>query len=273
MSFQQLRSSLPGSVEPEHKSALANLLYQTCHIASQLLRNNFLQEMYAQCLLCMLLKVQMSILSGYVFTTHGNNTNPTEQHQKYMSRIEDFMLNGINTVLNCVKRVVRENIKSIPLHQKLKLQDVENIIRSIQNSILENGDAFLQETTGYIMPAGSSNDVNDEFLDNICFETKDVIECPDFCHVFQVCIESGVSSLMDRLSECYVFLSDDTQTFVNPHDFSTPLAKLIPIMHKVFCEHKPAEQGSFVHTLLQLEPLNSFTANIYEAFSQKCPGS
>ncbi|GFW69562.1 peroxisomal biogenesis factor 3 [Trichonephila clavipes] len=228
-----------------------------------------LGEMYAQCLLCILLRVQMSILSGYVFMSRCTTSSATEQQQKYMSRIEDFMLNGINLVLDRVQRVVKENLKSVPLHQMLKLQDVEKIVRSVQNSILESGENFLQDITGSLMPASSSSVMNNEFLDNISLETKDIIECRDFSYVLQLCVDNGISSLMDRLSECYVILSDGTGTFINPHDFSAPLAKLIPIMHNVFCQHKPADQDSFVHNLLQLEPLNNFAANIYEAFSQK----
>ncbi|GBL93394.1 Peroxisomal biogenesis factor 3 [Araneus ventricosus] len=228
-----------------------------------------LGEMYAQCLLCILVRVQMSVLSGYVFMSRCTNASATEQQQKYMSRIEDFILNGINMVLNHIQRVVRDNLRLVPLHQMLKLQDIERIIRSIQNSILEGGDNFLQEITSSLMPASSSSVENDEFLDSISLETKDIIECRDFSCVLQLCVDSGISSLMDRMSECYVILSDGKGTFVNPHDFAVPFAKLIPVMHNVFCQHQPTEQGSFVHTLLQLEPLNNFAANIYESFSQK----
>lgn len=228
-----------------------------------------LGEMYAQCLLCILLRVQMSILSGYVFMTRCTNNTATEQQQKYMSRIEDFMLNGITRLLARVKSAVEKTLNPVKLQHPLKLQDVENFILSIQNTVFEGGSNLLQDISCYLMPASSSSAVNDDFLENISLETKDVIECQDFTRVLQLCIDSGISSLMDRLAECYGILSDGKEEFVNPHDLSAPIAKLIPIMHNVFCQHNPTEQGSLVHTLLQLEPLNNFAANIYEAFSQK----
>ena len=230
-------------------------------------------EMYAQCLLAVLLKVQMSILGGYVFANSNafseGMSDVSEQQKKYMSRIADFLANGINSLLVPIRKAVEEILKPIPLNQSLKLRDIGDIIASIRDVISPDGKCALPNVSCYLMDSNNSNgSPNDEFLEKIVSETKDILECRDFHQVLCISIDRGINSLMDKLSECFGYLSNGNNEFENPHDFQAPFAKIIPMMHNLFSQHQPTEPGALVHLLLQQESLNTFSANIYESFSQ-----
>lgn len=229
-------------------------------------------EMYAQCLLAVLLKVQMSILGGYGFVnshnTNAENSTVKEQQQKYMSRIIDFLGNGVKHLLLPIQNAVENVLKPVSLTQPLKLVDVADLITSIRYEISQGNSCALPNVYGYVMSSNSLNGSKDEFLEKISTETRDVLECRDFDQVLNSSIDLGINSLMDKLSECFGLLSDAKGEFLNPHDFQAPLAKIIPNMHNVFSQHQPTEPGALVHSLLQQESLNSFAANIYESFSQ-----
>lgn len=230
-------------------------------------------EMYAQCLLAVLLRVQMSILGGYVFANsnavNAGVSNVSEQQQKYMSRIADFLANGINNLLVPIRNAVEEVLTPIPLTQTLKLRDIGDIIAAIRDTISQGGKYAIPNVSCYLIESNRSNgSSNDEFLEKILTETRDILECRDFDQVLYISIDRGINSMMDKLSECFGFLSDAKSEFKNLHDFQAPLAKIIPMMHNVFSQHQPTEPGALVHLLLQQESLNTFAANIYESFSQ-----
>ncbi|XP_054713065.1 peroxisomal biogenesis factor 3-like [Uloborus diversus] len=227
-----------------------------------------LGEMYAQCLLAVLLRVQMSILAGYVYAIRSSNkSDGTNQYEQtlYLSNISNFLTSGISTLLIPIQNCVENVLSSVPLNRPLKLQDVSDILSAVCKDLSE--ESLLPNISSELVQM--SNDTTDDyFLQKMCSETRDVLECADFERVLSLGVERGVSFLMDRLSECYVFLSEEKNNFVNPNDFAAPLARLIPMMYKVFSQHEPSEPGALVHAMLQLEPLNTFAANIYESFSQ-----
>lgn len=228
-----------------------------------------LGEMYAQCLLTVLLRVQMSILGGYVFAnSHSSNgaaSNVSEQQQKYMSRIADFLANGVDSLLIPIRNAVEDVLISIPLEKSLKLQDIANIIACIRDNISKGTSIVLPDVSHYLMSTNSSDYCDHEFLEKISEETKDILECQDFNKVLSASIDRGINNFIDRLSECFGCLSDEKGEFKNLHDFAAPLAKIITTMHNIFSQHQP---GTFVQLLLQQECLKSFSANIYESFSQ-----
>lgn len=229
-------------------------------------------EMYAQCLLAVLLRVQMSILGGYVFSnshaTSSETSNISEQQQRYMSRIADFLASGVRNLLIPIQKAVEEVVTSVSLNRPLKLQDIGDVIISIRDAVSQGTKCALPNVTCYLMESSNSNGSNDEFLEKILTETKDILECHDFNKVLHSSIDRGISCLMDKLSECFGFLNVAKNEFTNPHDFQTPLAKIIPMMHNVFSQQQPTEPGALVHLLIRQESLNTFAANIYESFSQ-----
>ncbi|KFM81143.1 Peroxisomal biogenesis factor 3, partial [Stegodyphus mimosarum] len=125
-------------------------------------------EMYAQCLLAILLRVQMSILGGYVFTmsrtSDFNSPSAAEQQQKYMSLVADFLSNGINRLLVPVKKAVESTLSSVPLNRSLKLQDISDIITAIRDSLSPSDSVCLPDVSSYIMPTNSDSISSNEFL-------------------------------------------------------------------------------------------------------------
>lgn len=224
-------------------------------------------EMYTQCLLAVLLRVQISILSGYTYSKQNTSEDQSSLNTKpdeYMSVVLDFMVSGIRNLLIPVKNVVDEILEGIPLDRTLKLGDVEDMLSCIKNSLTLE---ILPNVSQYLIDH-KIHESCDEFLQTVLNETKDVLECEDFSSVLLQSIDRGTAALMDRASECYAVLSCNGKNFVNPNDYAVPLAKVIPTMHNVFSQHSPDEQGSLVYVLIQQDSLKHFAANIYEAFSQ-----
>lgn len=241
-------------------------------------------EMYAQSLFVVLLRVQISILGGYMYTDFHKSKSfcgevpvdlgTTDNHQKYLSKLTSFFVSGIKELLKPIENSVRAVMQDVKLKELLMLKDITELLNKIRFHISEGKAEAIPSVSRYVMLTDckdqnqNENAAYDSFLLKITDETKDVLECEDFNKVLQRCIDLGFAIMMDRFSECFVHINNNDTKFVNPNNLAVPLAKVIPRMHTIISQHKPNEQGSLMHILLQEDTLKAFAANIYESFSQ-----
>ncbi|KAL5017660.1 hypothetical protein ScPMuIL_007249 [Solemya velum] len=169
---------------------------------------------------------------------------------------------------------------SISLKEKLSVHNIEAIINQIRHRI-ENGDAgkatsypffpvcdFLLPQDQQVYPPKMHVSREDHLYNRLVTETRDVIESQDFQKVLKVCLDKGSSKLLDYIAEHYRVLQAAEKDDPHLHEFSMPMAKLVPVvdgsLYKL-CSNSP---NPLIQELLLLDQTRSLAANIYEAFSQ-----
>ena len=94
-------------------------------------------------------------------------------------------------------------------------------------------------------------------------ETREVLESHEVSELISVCCKTGLTCVLDKLSETVSVLADETSNsdFVHPNRVTVFVAKMIPVLNNfVFQEVWPVQ-------LLNIDSLRVFGANIYESFS------
>lgn len=115
-----------------------------------------------------------------------------------------------------------------------------------------------------------------ELIKKMLTETQDILESDDFKQVLEASIEMGFSIILDVLLSCFVregtknsAEGGDEGAFLNPHEVSLPLGKLLPAFRQTLLDRSNSEENlALVRHLLCLDVLNCFSANIYEAFCE-----
>lgn len=98
-------------------------------------------------------------------------------------------------------------------------------------------------------------------------ETREVLESSEVTRLLSTCVNTGVSCVLDKLSEIVAALSanenqaPDSAEFLHPNHIAVYVAKLIPALNNLIF------QDVWPNQLLAVEPLRMFGANIYESFS------
>ncbi|UYV62251.1 PEX3 [Cordylochernes scorpioides] len=246
-------------------------------------------EVVCECLLVVYLRVQLSILGGYMYVDsqkhkaaaagNGLYLASTAVQQKYLSQINHFFQVGQGRVLKTVMRTVEAVLGQVSLKSLLRLKDFEQELGSIKARLFASEifqanfltHCFLSEEVQGGGLAEKPSQSSDFVIHKMVQETKDVLESPDFEKVVVCCMDRGMARILDMLSECYLYLHQDSNpanSFSNPNNTAVALAKLLPTLRSCILRQNPADLGSYMHQLLQLETLNNFSANIYEAFSQ-----
>ncbi|XP_045160038.2 peroxisomal biogenesis factor 3-like [Mercenaria mercenaria] len=242
---------------------------------------------YACTMMCMMLRVQLNIIGGYMFVDNvrqhkGMSANtaiavtPTPVQERYLALIREFFDKGVENLVAKVKDAVYKETTSLTLKEKLSLHNLEAIIKHIRERIENGREVSIKEIP--TMPlcdflicrkTSSQDDVpSDDLYLQLLQETQDILESHDFHTVFSTGLDRGFAKLVDYLAEFYQPLQKNETSRVELHDISVPLAKLIPFLSGLLYKLGSDAPNPLVQELLLLEQTKTLAANIYEAFSQ-----
>ncbi|XP_052774979.1 peroxisomal biogenesis factor 3-like isoform X2 [Mya arenaria] len=242
---------------------------------------------YACCLMCLLLRVQLNIIGGYMYADnvrqHKNmksNTmlpvTPTEVQERYLGLVREFFDKGLESLVLKVKEAVFKETKSMSLKEKLSLGNLETMLKDIRGRV-ENGHerehhlpatATLTDLLICWNTDIQTSNIEDETYSKLLQETKDILESGDFHVVLGSALDRGFSKLQDYFAEHYKPLQKTESTILHLHEVSVPVAKLIPYINSLLFKLGSDAPNPLVQELLLLEQTKTLAANIYEAFSQ-----
>lgn len=242
---------------------------------------------YTCTLMCMMLRVQLNIIGGYMFVDNmkqhkgiSSNTavpvTPTPVQEKYLSLIRDFFEKGVESLVTKVRDAVYKETTSLSLKEKLSLQNLEAIIKHVRERIENGHEVSIKEIP--TMPlcenlitwktSGQDDLPGDELYLKLLQETEDILESNDFHTVFSTALDRGFAKLVDYLAEFYQPLQKNGNSLVQLREVSIPLAKLIPCLSGLLYKLGSDAPNPLVQELLLLNETKTLAANIYEAFSQ-----
>lgn len=110
---------------------------------------------------------------------------------------------------------------------------------------------------------------SNELLVNLNIEAYDLISCQNCLETFIDLNQQAITKFGRVLINEILPQSSLEDTSIHPYEYGIPLAKLIPILDRVYEKlvNPIQEQNESVKELLLNLRLNIFTANIYETFS------
>ncbi|XP_060584905.1 peroxisomal biogenesis factor 3-like [Ruditapes philippinarum] len=242
---------------------------------------------YACTMMCLMLRVQLNIIGGYMFVENvkkhqGMSANaamhvaPTPVQEKYLALIREFFDKGVVSLVSKVKEAVYKETSSLTLKEKLSLHNLEAIIKHIRERV-ENGQEVsikeistlpLSELLVCWKTSDEDKEPSDDLYCQLLKETQDILYSHDFHTVFSTALDRGFAKLVDYLAEFYQPLQKTETSVIQLHDVSVPLAKLIPFLSGLLYKLGSDAPNPLVQELLLLEQTKTLAANIYEAFSQ-----
>lgn len=244
---------------------------------------------YAQVLLVFVLKVQFSVIGGYLYkaSINGGGSSSTEDkteqgtvnratQEQYLSLCVNFVKNGLPELCGNVRAKVSPVLSAIDLKRKLSVQNLQEIFWSIQTSV--NNEEFIGKIPKYVQMEGQLDRTTDPVLRQIYEETADILskrELTSHCvnsllscgfmfaidqlmHVFNANVPSTV---MERSSAAPVTAVATSMGSVQSS--SLPIAKMLPTIHNTV---KLKDISSLLKCLMKSEKLQILAANIYESF-------
>lgn len=236
---------------------------------------------YSCSIMALLLRVQLNVIGGYMFIDSLHQQSGKSQkvliskelQQRYLSDIQHFFHSGLTELTEAVQYVVKKEILSISLKERLTVDNLQAIIQQIRERIETSPDISELSPTfvlcKYMMPCIQTSQQEDDILyRRLHTETKDIIESGDFHSVLKLCLDRGFAKLLDTLGDQYKHMLDD-QHRQNFHEVALPMAKLIPIVSGLLYKLCSDAPNPLIQEILLLEPTKTFAANIYEAFSEQ----
>lgn len=258
---------------------------------------------YASSMLAVTLKTQINLLGGYLYkdTVEQDDKQVTVDIQTtYLSMIQHFMGDGLDALMDTIRKNVTTVMQRYSLKQQLTLADAETLFWSIQVALgSEESNSPTKNIASYTLP----KEINrSDLLSKMYDETLDVLESPEVTDVCLSNISNGFSLIVDKLAEYYaeaepssksalnVVVVDGTSagaggTVSNINNIKISLAKLIPIVNgltsKPLCGTTNGTisngltngfngdaMASLVARFMQTEKLKTLGVNVYETFCQ-----
>lgn len=245
---------------------------------------------YGCSIMCLVLRVQLNIIGGYMFLDSMLNRNgvtqemavvPKDLQERYLSLIRHFMDNGLFQMCDVIEEAVEKEMRSVPLKDRLSLHNLHAITCQIRERIESSPEiSDLQSPTlmlcAYMLPSEvtavtENGDTQSKMYQQLVRETRDVLESQDFHDVLHTCVDRGFAKLLDSLADHYSENITDQQQSL--HDVGIPMAKLIPVISGLVYKLCSDTPNPLIQELLLLEQTKTLAANIYEAFSQQEEGA
>ncbi|OWF49669.1 peroxisomal biogenesis factor 3-like [Mizuhopecten yessoensis] len=242
--------------------------------------------LYGCSILCLVLRVQLNIVGGYMFLDSMFNRNgmtqnmavvPKELQERYLSLIRHFMDYGLFQLCDVIHEAVEKEIKSVSLKERLSFHNLKAISDQIRERIESSPEiSDLQSPTlmlcTYMLPSEShtsmeTENAQEKMYQQLVQETRDVLESPDFHAVLHTCLNRGFAKLLDSMADHYREAATDQQQ--NLHEVGIPMAKLVPVMSGLMFKLCSDTPNPLIQELLLLDQTKTLAANIYEAFSQQ----
>ncbi|XP_019543510.3 peroxisomal biogenesis factor 3 [Aedes albopictus] len=259
---------------------------------------------YASSMLAVTLKTQINLLGGYLYkdTVGQDDKQITLDIQTtYLSMIQYFMGEGLDRLMEVVRRNVTVVMQRYNLKQQLTLADAETLFWSIQMSLNNDEQSLTKNIARYTLP----QEVNrSDILSRMYDETLDVLESAEVVDVCLSNVTNGFSLIVDKLAEYYAEAepipppstsksSLNVDALSNINQIKISLAKLIPIVNGLTSKTLGDLLGSgasssngsnglnglellrgsdmmssLVSRFMQSEKLKTLGVNVYETFCQ-----
>lgn len=254
---------------------------------------------YASSMLAVTLKTQINLLGGYLYrdTVGQDDKQVTVDIQTtYLSMIQYFMGDGLDRLMEMIRKNVTVVMQRYSLKQQLTLADAETLFWSIQMALNNDEQSPTKNIAKYTLP----QEVNrSDILSQMYDETLDVLENAEVADVCLSNVSNGFSLIVDKLAEYYAE-AEPTQTtpsssksalnvesLSNINNIKISLAKLIPIVNGLTSKALEGSIGSsssnglngfeprtndmmssLVARFMQSEKLKTLGVNVYETFCQ-----
>lgn len=289
----ELKEALRQNPDKEEKIRLWNEIKNLCF-------SNAVCYVIAEAFLGVLLRVQLNILAGYIYSdsTSGVNNNSesrfsTKLQQTFLGISNFFLQEGVKEFSDIALLNVKSCVAFIQLQDKIGLDNVENIFNQIQDRILSdypernlvlNPGRFLLSSTESL-PSDLSERERNIYKEAVS-ETLEILESQEILNLLTRACRRGFALLIDKLAEPFIDDSSceeeggdlvncpsdqqqdtDLKEFVSPCRVRLPLVKFLPELSSVT---EPLEEGStdeWLSCLLESPDLKSLGANVYESFS------
>jgi len=289
-----LKEALRQNPDKEEKIRLWNEIKNLCF-------SNAVCYVITEAFLGVLLRVQLNILAGYIYSdsTSGVNNNSetkfsTKLQQTFLGISNFFLHEGVKEFSDIALLNVKSCVAFIQLQDEIGLDNVENIFNQIQDRILSdypernlvlNPGRFLLSSSDSI-PSDLSERERNIFKESIS-ETLEILESQEILNLLTRACRRGFALLIDKLADPFIDDSSgpededlvdsstdqqpghltDIKEFVSPCRVRLPLVKFLPDLSSIT---EPVEEGctdEWLSCLLESPDLKSLGANVYESFS------
>jgi len=216
-----------------------------------------------------LLRVQLSVLAGHLFTERIpvtsllNNNRPAQDSSRFPSKLREHYLNlsnyfideGFNAFCKELQTIVTARVDAIKLQEKLGIYNIESIFTDILKDIQQDtaGDGLFINPGKFLLSSQQSStaklrdwsECDLETYASMLSDTLEILESKEVSQLLNKLCQQGIALLTDQLCECYQSVSSEQSIkqdtandgdlgFVSPCSVTIPLAKLIPaITHLV----------------------------------------
>ncbi|KAJ8882684.1 hypothetical protein PR048_014496 [Dryococelus australis] len=259
--------------------------------------------MYGGVMLVVTLRVQLSLIGGYMYQDHTGPVRVSSALQEsYLSLCHHFMSHGIHKLCTLIEEKVSAATREISLKQRLTLQDVEQLFWSIQAQVATDGHDPLHRISQYVLLQTleaqyyNLSDRDSEMLVRIAAETADILDSDEVVSLASSSVAHAFSAFVDGLCEGFcvartgkeslndpapghscppvpvekMMRPNGTLPFSHPNAVSMPLAKLIPLVNSVSLNFTSGDkQPPWIYHHVVNDKFKVLAANIYEAFCQK----
>lgn len=222
---------------------------------------------YAQVLLVLVLKVQFSIIGGYMYKNldRGDTKDINKDiNEQYLSLYVNFLKTGLPLLHKYIQAKVSDIVSNIDLKQKLSVQNLQEIFWSIQTSI--NNEEFINDIPKYLVVDDQMEKTSDRILKQIYDETADVLSTKELTsHCVNSLLSSSFMYAIDQL--LHAFNESAIETHPNQEEplkfYSLAIAKMLPVIHNTI---KANDNKVWLKNLIISEKLQVLAANVYESF-------
>ena len=264
---------------------------------------------YAGAMLVVALRIQLNLIGGYMYQDSTNEAeggagvahiSSTLQHN-YLLLCHYFVNEGIRELCTLIEVKVRLIVEGTSLKQKFNLQDTEQLFWAIQAAVTGDLHDPIKCLTRYVLPPDRPPTPHCDTLQKMISETMDLLESDEIISLTSSSVSRGFSLMVDQISDYYRPAGDKTAlnitagpsglqnktpvrnsdaeysngftTFTHPNSVAMPMAKLIPIVNGLI-QNQTGHGGGpdpWIQQLILDDKLKLLGANVYEAFSNKCP--
>lgn len=247
-----------------------------------------LAAVYGTCVLSVMLRVQLNVMGGYLYLDTLNPTNglksdivpspqiPQRVQERYLSLVKQFIEQGFHDFINYLRSAVTKEIGVLPLKEMVTLDQLSSVFHHIRERVECGVDKATKSLYPYLLTSEQVPDVaktsvqsdEDQLLEKLISETRDIFESNDFHTVLKDSIDRGYHCILDGVADHFKHLPAVSEQNAGIHTISIALAKLIPVINSLMNKIVGDTPNAFVQELLLMEELKQLAANIYEAFSQ-----
>ncbi|XP_005097122.1 peroxisomal biogenesis factor 3 [Aplysia californica] len=247
-----------------------------------------LASVYGTCILSVMLRVQLNVVGGYLYLDSVHPTNghkvesghsaqiPQRVQERYLSLVKQFIEQGFLDFINYLRLAVMKEIGSLPLKELMSLDQLTSVFDHIRERVECGVDKPTQSLYPYLLTSEQVPDIakttvqnsEDELLEKLIAETRDILESNDFHTVLKGSIDRGYHCILDGVADHYKQQSASTEHPSGIHEISIALAKLVPVINSLMYSICGDAPNPFIQELLLMEELKQLAANVYEAFSQ-----